>query len=1171
MYKFLVVGCGGSGGETLARIMDQLKSELMPLGISELPEGWQFVHVDVPVVPDTNIPGVGSVRDQGGTYIGTAPSSGSYTVLDTAVSQKLAQQGELAEFVTWAPRRPESVTTPLHNGAGQMRGVGRVITLNRAVDVYEGLQRAVNKLNTTQATADMQRIAREVPGSGGFDPESTPMVFVVSSMAGGAGASMALDVCRLLGQVQGISPNDTCVYMYTSDIFPDRLEGVRPNALGMLGEIVAAQTAASEEHDVRILDALGQRIDQSGAPSFARVFPVSKFQGLERTTFGDGSQAGLYRGLARGLAALMISGKASANFRAYDLTNREELSPNRSFLGWGMEGANRLSWGTFGFGSLSMGRDRYRHYSSQRLARSAVDRLREGHLQPGNSAGSAQQLERLVDSQWSYFLDQLGLPQPQEASNVPAAGGWVTRTIDRGQADAWARDVIGRFNVPGELPRAQGQTGANWLAAAGNYLRAVQPRLMGSAESIVQSWAFDWAKRFERSLLGAVTAAASQFGLPYARAMLTRLGDYLAGQVVPRLTELSRTPPPDIARIPQHIEAQAGATKGAIVQGQAIEQNLLANLQQGLVEAEFVTGSDFVGRILAGVPSDVIAPLQKVIEEAISGLDIAVTETSRTVGLANVETDVYTAWPSDEDQLVPERFATAHNEVLLTPAAQFADLYRGHLPAAIPGVDDGRIEWDNARTRASGHVISGQWPVAQGSSAPGGLFHTMSEWMPSVFRRHPSSGEPLTPAVARYSLHVGPGDLRRRALEFVNRRNEAFDSYCALSLEDFVLGNDGAAPHELAQRKTDLETKFRETLTRGLPLGSVHPDVVSRIHSSAVRYQYKFSSIPFAAAPDLVDRLREVLTNQQSVDAQTVDIFDGSLTQGQPAAGITHVDLFGSFGNLSPIAFDGVLKPVSTRWSQLTSGGQRRDFWTYRRARPLPASLPMAAVERRALIGGWYVAQLTGQLEIPDRRNLGRPVQVYDRVENTWVPFPNPLLTPPSEFYGETFDWLPAVMESVLIAIANAHQSPVLSSLKPYQVLRSIFDASEEEPAAGLQIRAAEDLLSHWLATGQTPSGAPSRAAADTLEERYEKAAKFIETVHGFAAGMLGSGTTGRSAVAVGSRSEGAKTPFFCDLVPDIVAVTDELAVALQRARDDAAQASTASSPSSPPEELGAF
>ena len=53
MRKFLVVGCGGSGGSTLAFMMDQLKSELAARGIDSIPAGWQLVHVDVPTAPDT--------------------------------------------------------------------------------------------------------------------------------------------------------------------------------------------------------------------------------------------------------------------------------------------------------------------------------------------------------------------------------------------------------------------------------------------------------------------------------------------------------------------------------------------------------------------------------------------------------------------------------------------------------------------------------------------------------------------------------------------------------------------------------------------------------------------------------------------------------------------------------------------------------------------------------------------------------------------------------------------------------------------------------------------------------------------------------------------------------------------------------------------------------------
>jgi hypothetical protein len=1175
MYKFLVVGCGGSGGETLARIMDQLKSELMPHGIPELPAGWQFVHVDVPVVPDTDVPGVGNVRDQGGTYIGTAPSSGSYSVLDNSVSQKLQQTGDLDQFVTWAPRRPESVTTPLHNGAGQMRGVGRVITLNRAKDVFSGLQRAVNQLKTTEANAQMKQVADAVPGSGGFDPEGDPMVFVVSSMAGGAGASMALDVCRLLGQVQGVSVNDTCVYMYTSDIFPDQLEGVRPNALGMLGEIVAAQAAASEDHDVRLLESLGQHVDRSGGPSFARVFPVSKYQGLDRTTFGDGTQRGLYRGLARGLAALMISGKASTDFRAYDLTNKDGLSPNRSFLGWGVEAADKLSWGTFGFGSLSMGRDRYRHYSSQRLARTAADRLSEGHLQPGSTAGAEQQLTKLVDSQWPTVVHELGLPAEHQTYDTGAAGAWVVSALGEQSLDAALREMIDRYAVGAELPRAQGQTGPNWIASAGNYLRAKQAQLQQGGYEIIQRWAYDWARAFEARLLSVISTGIAQYGLPYARALLQRLQTHIGQGVVPRCTELSRYPATDVSRVPSEVEGYAAAVKGTIVQGEELEQRLLTGLLAGLRNNSYLMASEALAAVLSEAPQDLLAPLQRTVEESIQGIDLARTETSRTVGLANVETDVYSAWPSDEDQRVPDRFATAHNEVLLTPAAQFQDLYRHHLPDAVGSGGQGPagIEWDSARRMAAAQVISGQWTAAEGSSAPGGLIEELARWRPSRFTRDPHTGNPLTASAGRYSLHVGSRDLRLRALQFVNRRNEAFDKYCSLSLEDYILGKDGAAPHELSQRRTDLEAKFRETLTRGLPLSSVHPDVVSRIHASSVTYRYKFSAAPFAAAPDLVDRLRAVLTSQQSVEPQTVDIFDNSLTQGQTAAGITHVDVFGSFGNLSPIAFDGVLVPVSTRWSQLTSSGQRQDFWTYRRARTLPASLPMSEAERRAMISGWYVAQLTGQLQIPSPDNLTRPVQVFDASSSQWLSFPNPLLTPPSQFVGETFDWLPAVLETYLLAIANAHQSPVLGSLRPYQVLRAVYDRSEEQPASGLETRSLSGLthLADWLRTGQTPSGAGSRADADSLEQRYENAQTFLSTVGGFASSMLDTSTPGHVGVRVENRAAGAGTPIFCDLVPDIVEVTQTLQGVLEGARERAESSGGGGFTAGLPEGFGAF
>nr|WP_268957309.1 tubulin-like doman-containing protein [Mycolicibacterium mageritense] len=100
MRRFLVVGCGGSGGATLAFMMDQLRSELHAAGIGKLLAGWQFVHIDVPSAAESGPEGLANVPAQGGSYIGCGPQGSSYAILDGALSQRLAAGAP------WTPSRP---------------------------------------------------------------------------------------------------------------------------------------------------------------------------------------------------------------------------------------------------------------------------------------------------------------------------------------------------------------------------------------------------------------------------------------------------------------------------------------------------------------------------------------------------------------------------------------------------------------------------------------------------------------------------------------------------------------------------------------------------------------------------------------------------------------------------------------------------------------------------------------------------------------------------------------------------------------------------------------------------------------------------------------------------------------------------------------------------------
>ncbi len=70
----------------------------------------------------------------------------------------------------------------------------------------------------------------------------------------------------------------------------------------------------------------------------------------------------------------------------------------------------------------------------------------------------------------------------------------------------------------------------------------------------------------------------------------------------------------------------------------------------------------------------------------------------------------------------------------------------------------------------------------------------------------------------------------------------------------------------------------------------------------------------------------------------------------------------------------------------------------------------MCDAERRAMVAGWYIGQIVGEIMIPPEPYT-KPVRIWDPSERRWVAFPHPLLTPPAQFRSR-HDWLPAVLES---------------------------------------------------------------------------------------------------------------------------------------------------------------
>ncbi len=1130
MRRFLVVGCGGSGGATVAYLMDQLRSDLAAYGVERLPQGWQFVHIDVPTTSDRGPSGLGSVEEQGGTYFGCGPAAAAYSVLDTAVSKQLASTAAVDAIGTWAPRDPEKVTNPVSDGAGQYRAVGRMISLSRSSAIRQVLQVVWDRLGRPDTKSEMRNLS--VPGLGTYD-DNTPIVIVVSSMAGGAGASMALDVCRLLTLNPQLDPKLMGVFMVTPNIFDALPEasrtGVRPNALAMLGEIVASQTGAARRHDVATLQALGQPGGEGVAIPFARVFPVGRFAGVDRTQFGDGSPEAVYRGLGRGLAGLIMSEAATTQFVRFDLGNTASPNGDRSLLGWGSKWED-LPWGSYGFASLSMGRDRYREYSAQRIASSCVDRLLHGHLQEGDRASSNEQVAALLDSQWAGVCRRSGLP-PTEADVHSWLRGYA---FPDATVQSEARTLVQR-DLETQMPQPDGLQAAQWVPALRRRLESLSAEIRGKANAVALRLAFDWHQRLIDEVEQVVAAAVAELGLPYAVAVVERMARHSRELVGPAAARLAGMPRPDVTAVPATVDPMLSRLKGQVANGRQLVRLVLDGCRTQVALQVEARAAEYVSKLMPQFAIDVLDPLRQALGDAQLLLENAVAAGITDRGLARLSTDQVPAWPSDSDQRVPSRFDEADNEVLLTSSTHFMSQYTSDIRRSVTGGSS--PNFPDARSQVVRQVVSGLWETTGGRRSPGGLLQRRAEWRSRVFQDDPGTGLAIIPSHTNYDLHVRAPELLARARLFVDRPGESFDRFCRLSITDFVRGAD-AAEAQLDRRRKEVLEKFVEALTLARPLISVNNTALQAVHQGAdIVYRYKFSEVPFDGLP-FAEELTRVLETSPMIDQPSVENLERAVTD---TAGVTRIDIFGSYPNYSPLVFDAVLGPVAEQWAGVGDIG-RESFWQWRRARPLDAALPMGDEERRAMVAGWLLGQVIGYIRIP-QAPFTQPVQVWDGVSR-WVPFPHPLLTPPNRFVAK-YDWLPAVLESVLVAIARSHEAPVMASLRPYQLLRGIFDDAAQGPAGGItrDSQSARRNIAAWLAAPAGSWGAPSSVAgadaAGSVDERALLATEWLVRIrdlageHYMAPGRDGAPGLGAFS-SVDSRELASATPMFRDIAPDV-------------------------------------
>ena len=238
LQPLLFIGLGGAGGKTLRAIKQQLHSELTAHGHSQgLPSAWQFLHVDTPTVQNGESFPAPMLPAQ--EYYSVVPYGITLQDIIGRVESRAPQLETQKMLAGWST---ESSPIPINRGAGQIRAIGRLALVSDLENTFATIQRAISRMLSPDAFSELQAVSSTL----GFKlEESTPQVFIVTSLGGGSGSGMFLDVAELVKRATPAEwGSQTISLLYSSEIFRSLMrmgKSIPMNSLGAMNELIASE------------------------------------------------------------------------------------------------------------------------------------------------------------------------------------------------------------------------------------------------------------------------------------------------------------------------------------------------------------------------------------------------------------------------------------------------------------------------------------------------------------------------------------------------------------------------------------------------------------------------------------------------------------------------------------------------------------------------------------------------------------------------------------------------------------------------------------------------------------------------------------------------------------------------------------------------------------------
>jgi len=1031
----IVIGCGGSGGKVVLNLKRRIADELKRRGWEHgLPGAWQFRWIDVPTAQEQH-PEFGPPL-AAKEYVALAPSD-HYGDVDDQLCQSAGQH--LDRLAGWRPS--PALSLPVSRGAGQMRAVGRAVALTRPLAISDSIRSAVNAVQG--GTAELGNLARFLAGgkndSGVAVDNETPIVFVVSSLAGGTGSGIYLDVCDIVRKGFPDLTNSVLAVLFTAEVFKGvKLDGgMAPNTVASFAELGAGALSGGQATEP-LLGPIGtQSVEGHGGPNATFVVGLSPLG--NGPALQDASDC--YRAVTETLVATMMNAKFAGEFAAYQLTNFYNSNrPNERETRWSMlnqplgaglpESCGYVS--SFGSARLSVGSARFGEWAIDRMARSAIDYLTDGWRERGvdlldpserDTASDQQIVDHLVQRDRNVFIEACGLWEEDEPDGVITHDQVLDGILNKAELGR-LRDEF-QSSLSSELSRAGNGNAGQW---AGLIQDLVATR-GDSFRSTVERQTLEGRDKYAEQIVGKVSRATSkwlaEFGLPVTKGLVNELIE----QCVTAIDQLNR----------QKSDARTEASRDVSPYVQAE----LAHVGNNKVAA----GSDFVARALSQGLAPMVWEAARIrIETALGLLEMVRTRILdplraelKRVGNELEHPDnqqVVREWPSGSDV----------GSIYRPPASEFC----------LMALDDWDQQYHDLLSRSVGgsavtvrdQILAGGFdygPVADRKTAPTAVTLNVS---PAWWARDGRS--------ATAELRLGPDEVNDRVKTWMGDDSQPFGRFMKTGLSDYL--EETHEDVDLRARHDRLRVQLGAAIKMARPLFSINGAVMQRVHAvSDLHEQVMSEDFPFAAshpARTLVSEMAE--SNGLEIDFRE-DHNDG----------IESVLILSNLVNpVQPGAVESLYGPIGRSWREATQVGlgsqsaQISGFNMYRRARLLTEAIPLPQISIDSICKGWFLGRLLGVVTDPTENE---PIKIWSRDQ-----IDRPV--------AAAMPWPVLRHGDVARLDRPSHRGELLAAMLEHFALAMMLVAQDETILDGYQAlfemgQDAEDHIATWIEDGETPVG----------------------------------------------------------------------------------------------------